>query len=55
VDLDNTQIRLVVTEADLERIEKTDPEVAHVLHRIIIHLLGERVVHLTRAVDALQR
>jgi sulfate permease, SulP family len=40
---------------DLERIEKADPEVAHVLHRIIIHLLGERVIHLTLAVDALQR
>jgi SulP family sulfate permease len=40
---------------DLEQIEKADPEVAQVLHRIIIHLLGERVIHLTRAVEALQR
>ena len=36
-------------------IEKTDPEAANTFHRIIVHLLGERTVHLIRTVDALQR
>jgi SulP family sulfate permease len=40
---------------DLERIEATDLVAASLLHRAIIHLLGERVVHLVRAVEALQR
>lgn len=39
---------------ELERLETEDPEAANAFHRIIIHLLGERVRHLTRAVEALQ-
>jgi SulP family sulfate permease len=38
----------------LARIEKDDPEAAYAFHRVIVHLLGERVLHLVRAVDALQ-
>ncbi|HVO41344.1 MAG TPA: SulP family inorganic anion transporter [Aggregatilineales bacterium] len=38
----------------MKHIEDTDSEAASVFHRIIIHILGERVIHLTRALDALQ-
>ncbi len=38
----------------LARIEQDDPEAAYAFHRVIIHVLGERVLHLVRAVDALQ-
>ena len=38
----------------LARLEHDDPEAAYAFHRVIIHLLGERVLHLVRAVDALQ-
>ncbi len=40
---------------DLQRIERTDPEAASLLHRVVVQVLVERVVHLTRVVDALQR
>jgi len=43
-----------LTRARLAEIERDDPEAASALHRVIIHLLGERVLHLMRAVDALQ-
>ncbi len=38
----------------LEHIEKTDPEAAYALHRIIVHVLVQRVRHLTNVVDALE-
>jgi SulP family sulfate permease len=44
-----------MSKQDLERIERTDPEAASLLHRVVVHVLGERVVHLTRVVDALER
>jgi SulP family sulfate permease len=40
---------------DLQRIEREDPEVAAILHRIIVHLLAERVTHLIKTVNALQQ
>lgn len=39
----------------LSRIERDDPEAAQAFHRIIIHLLGERALHLVRVVEALQK
>lgn len=39
---------------NLEQLEREDPEAAYAFHRIIIHLLVERVRHLMRAVEALQ-
>lgn len=39
----------------LVMLEENEPEVASALHRVIVHLLGERVVHLIRTVDVLQR
>lgn len=38
----------------LAHIERDDPEAGLALHRIIIHLLGERVLHLVKTVEALQ-
>jgi sulfate permease, SulP family len=39
----------------LAEIERTDPQAAGLFHRIVVRLLGERVRHLTRVVDALVR
>jgi SulP family sulfate permease len=38
-----------------ERMVADEPDAAQALTRIAIHLLGERVAHMTRAVDALQQ
>jgi SulP family sulfate permease len=38
----------------LQHLEKSHPESAALLHRLIIRLLSERVTHLMRVVDALQ-
>lgn len=43
-----------LSRARLDELEQDDPEAASALHRVIVHLLGERVLHLMRAVDALQ-
>lgn len=51
---DQPSVIYVLTQETLTRIEKEDPEAAHAFHRIIVHLLGERVLHLVRVVDALQ-
>jgi SulP family sulfate permease len=52
---DEPSVVYSITKEVLTRIEKVDPEVANTFHRIIVQLLGERTVHLIRAVDALQR
>jgi sulfate permease, SulP family len=44
-----------LSKAKLEAIEGSDPETANTFHRLIIHLLSERITHLIRAVDALLR
>jgi SulP family sulfate permease len=44
-----------LSQAKLQEMEQTDPETANTFHRLIIHLLSERVTHLIRAVDALLR
>jgi len=44
-----------LTQAELARIERDDPAAANACHRVVVHLLGERVLHLMRAVEALQR
>jgi SulP family sulfate permease len=55
VVVDRPTVIYGLTRAALADIEANDPEAAHAFHRIIVHLLGERVLHLVRAVDALQR
>lgn len=52
---DRSSVVYRLTQAKLAEIEETDPAAAYAFHRIIVHLLGERVLHLVRAVDALQR
>jgi SulP family sulfate permease len=44
-----------LSKQELEEVEKLDPEAAYLLHRTVLYLLGERVVRLTRVVDALER
>lgn len=39
---------------DLKELEETDPVAAYAFHRLIIHILSERTLHLTRTVEALQ-
>ncbi len=51
---DRPSVLYRLTQETLSRIEKEDPEAAYAFHRAIIHLLGERVLHLMKAVDALQ-
>ena len=53
--MDGPSTGYCLSREDLERIEGTDPLAASLLHRAIVHLLGERVVHLIGAVEALQR
>ena len=52
-DMPTVVYRLSVTQ--LKSMETTDPDVASALHRIIIHLLAERVVHLITTVNALEK
>ncbi|MBP6015180.1 MAG: SLC26A/SulP transporter family protein [Candidatus Promineofilum sp.] len=51
---DRPSVLYRLSQSTLTRVEADDPEVAYAFHRIIIHLLGERVLHLVRAVDVLQ-
>jgi sulfate permease, SulP family len=44
-----------LTASSLERMEQHAPEAASALHRIIVHLLAERVSHLIVAINTLQR
>lgn len=41
--------------SELDVLEKSDPEIANLFHRIVVQLLGERVVHLLRVVETLER
>jgi SulP family sulfate permease len=43
-----------LTTDSLARMEKEDPEAANAIHRVIVNLVGERMLHLVRTVDALQ-
>lgn len=52
-DTDTVAYRLA--QADLAHLEDNHPEAAYAFHRTIIHLLGERVMHLTEAVNTLLR
>lgn len=51
---DEPSVVYVISQAELEEIEKNDPEVAYVFHRIVVYLMGERMVHLIKVVNALQ-
>lgn len=51
---DRPSVVYILSQSMLARIEKEDPEAASAFHRVIVHLLGERVLHLMRTVEALQ-
>ena len=51
---DRPSVLYSLSQTALARIEADDPEAAYAFHRIIIHLLSERVLHLVQAVDILQ-
>ena len=51
---DRPSVLYCLSQATLTQVEADDPEAAYAFHRIIIHLLGERVLHLVQAVDILQ-
>ena len=51
---DRPSVIYSLSQDDLARLEHDDPEAAYAFHRVIVHLLGERGLHLRRAVDALQ-
>jgi SulP family sulfate permease len=51
---DQPTVVYVLTQDTLARIERDDPAAAHAFHRLVVHLLGERVLHLMWAVEALQ-
>jgi SulP family sulfate permease len=44
-----------LTHVALARMETEEPELASALHRVMVSLLADRVSHLARAVEALQR
>jgi len=44
-----------LTHTELESMEHSDPPAALAFHRLIVHLLGERTIHLMRSVQALHR
>lgn len=50
---DQPTVVYVLTQDTLARIERDDPAAAHAFHRLVVHLLGERVLHLMWAVEAL--
>ena len=50
---DQPTVVYVLTQDTLARIERDDPAAAHAVHRLVVHLLGERVLHLMWAVEAL--
>jgi SulP family sulfate permease len=52
---DESSVVYCLSRETLDRLETEDPLAASLLHRAIVYLLGERVVHLIRAVQALQR
>jgi SulP family sulfate permease len=52
---DEPTVVYVLTRDALNALEEAQPEVASALHRVIVRLLGERVTHLIRTVEVLQR
>ncbi len=52
---DEDSIVYCLTREQLTSMEEEHPETASLLHRFVIQLVSERVSHLTRTVDALER
>jgi len=52
---DRDSVLRMIDRDEWRRIVERDPDVARTIDALALRLLGERVVHLTRVVDALQR
>ncbi len=52
---DEASVTYRLTRRELDRMEQIDPQAALAFHRLIVHLLGDRAIHLMRSVQALQR
>lgn len=52
---DEPSVVYSLSRSGLESLEATHPDAANDFHRIIIHLLSERVTHLIRTVNTIQR
>jgi len=52
---DEDSVVYSLTRESLAKMEEKHPKTASLLHRLVIHLVSERVSHLTRTVDALER
>jgi SulP family sulfate permease len=52
---DRNSVVYSLSKPELLEMEQNDPEAANAFHRLVVHLLGERVVHLVRTVNALER
>ena len=52
---DRDSVLRVIDREEWRRIVERDPDVARTIDALALRLLGERVMHLTRVVDALQR
>ncbi len=52
---DTDTIAYHLSQTELIHLETTHPEAASAFHRAIVHLLGERVLHLTEAYNSLLR
>jgi SulP family sulfate permease len=54
VVVDEPSVIYALSRRELAAMEMIDPETSNLFHRIIVRLLGERVVHLIRVVEALE-
>ena len=52
---DGPSIIYRLTRENMQRMEKENPQAAANMHRLIVHLLSERVAHLVKTVNALER
>jgi len=52
---DRPTVVYCLTRSAWDEIQTNHPDVAQTLTGLVIHLLGQRVQHLSRAVEALQR
>ena len=52
---DRPTVVYCLTRGAWDKIQANQPDVAQTLTGVVIHLLGQRVQHLSRAVEALQR
>jgi len=55
VKVDQPSVIYCLSQESLRKMETEAPETANVLHRLIVHLVSERVSHLTATIEALEK